>query len=217
MKVPAHPDPSSSLHRTATELESFVVKELLRSSGAFKGDASVSGSTFTSELFVDTLAEAVARAGGLGLAPLLEQSLAPKAPTGSIGEVTSDFGTRLDPITGQASSHTGVDLRAPEGTPIPAALDGIVTAAGPRGDYGNAVEVRHPDGFTTLYAHLSEVQVAPGQEVRQGDPVGLSGQTGRTTGPHLHLEVRKGGHPVDPRLAFKAYGLRAESTGGGEP
>lgn len=213
-----------TLHETALQLESFVVKQLLTSSGAFKGDSSITGSTLTSELFADTLAQAVAKAGGLGLASLLERSLhaavgsnlAPSTPS-TLANVTSGFGERRDPFTGERSTHTGVDFGAPEGTPIPAALAGVVIAAGPRGGYGNAVEVRHADGSSTLYAHASEVLVAPGDRVESGQTLALVGQTGRSTGPHLHLELRSGSHFVDPRVALKAYGLRVENTGGGEP
>jgi len=218
MKTPGATDTSRTVHETATQLESFLVKQLLTSSGAFKGDSSVTGSTLTGELFADTLAQAVAKAGGLGLAPLLEHSLAAATtPVATPAHITSGFGERRDPITGERSTHTGIDLGAPEGTPIPAALDGVVLSAGPRGGYGNAVEVGHADGSSTLYAHASEVFVAPGERVEAGQPLGLVGQTGRTTGPHLHLEVRRGGRFVDPRLALKTYALRAENPGGGEP
>ncbi len=225
MKTPGATDTSRTVHETATQLESFLVKQLLTSSGAFKGDSSVTGSTTTAELFADTLAQAIAKAGGLGLVPLLEKSLnaaLPQTPTAnatstSPKNLTSPFGERLDPITGKPSTHTGIDLGAPEGTPIPAALDGVVIAAGPRGGYGNAVEVRHADGLSTLYAHASEVLVAPGDRVHVGETLALVGQTGRTTGPHLHLEVRRGGHFVDPRVVLKAYRFGAEESGGGEP
>jgi murein DD-endopeptidase MepM/ murein hydrolase activator NlpD len=220
---------SRTAHETAAQLESFVVKQLLTSSGAFKGDSNVVGSTSANELFVDTLAQAITKAGGLGLAATIERSLEAAlasseppnaAPAGGgLGNlnVTSGFGQRLDPFTGRRSTHTGVDLGAPEGTPIPAAMDGVVISAGPRGGYGNAVEVRHADGSSTLYAHASEVLVHPGDQVQEGQPLALVGQTGRSTGPHLHLEVRRGGHHLDPRSALKAYRLRAEETGGGEP
>ncbi len=94
---------------------------------------------------------------------------------------------------------------------------GVVVAAGERGGYGNAVEVAHPDGTSTLYAHLSRVEVTPGETVVSGEELGQVGQTGRTTGPHLHLEVRRGGHFMNPGQALKAYRLRAENVGGGEP
>jgi murein DD-endopeptidase MepM/ murein hydrolase activator NlpD len=156
------------------------------------------------------------------LAPLLERSLSqqqgqPAAGGGIDAPVTSTFGERLDPFTHQLSRHTGLDLAATSGTPIPAAQAGVVIAAGPRGGYGNAIEVAHADGTTTLYAHASEVRVTPGEHVSEGETVGLVGQTGRSTGPHLHLEVRKGGQFLDPQLALKTYRLRAEKSGGGVP
>lgn len=221
MKV-NHP-PAQKLHQAASQLESFLVKQLLSSSGAFKGNSEIAGSSLTHDLFADTLAQAVSEHGGLGLASLIEKSLADAAtpPTSSSSpsdaHVTSRFGDRIDPITGESSHHTGIDLGAPEGTPIPAARDGVVIAAGPRGGYGNAVEIRHADGSSTLYAHASEVNVTPGMSVREGETIALVGQTGRTTGPHLHLEVRREGHFVDPGIALKAYRLRAEKLGGGEP
>ena len=214
----ADPATRRAAHQAATQLESVLVKQLLTASGAFQGDSAVSGSTLTKELLTDTLAQAVAASGGMGLAALLERSLAGPAPAApSLPGATSGFGERLDPLTGQRSNHTGIDLGAPEGTPVPAARDGVVVSAGERGAYGNAVEVAHPDGTSTLYAHLSRVEVAPGEQVREGEPLGLVGQTGRTTGPHLHLEVRQGGHFVNPGQVLKAYRLRAESAGGGEP
>lgn len=219
-----------ALAQASAQLESFLVKQLLTSSGAFKGDTQVAGSSLTQDLFADTLAAAVSEHGGLGLAAMLERSLTNADPQpsprpestpatrpafGVQGAITSRFGARLDPISGERSTHTGVDLGAPEGTPIPAARDGVVIAAGPRGGYGNAIEIAHADGSTTLYAHASQVNVTPGMSVREGEVVGRVGQTGRTTGPHLHLEVRRGGHFVDPGTALKAYRLRAEEVVGG--
>jgi murein DD-endopeptidase MepM/ murein hydrolase activator NlpD len=216
----ADPATARAAHDTATQLESVLLKQLLSATGAFRGDSSVTGSTLTRELFTDTLAQAVAASGGLGLAPLIERSLVSgvgPVAAAPVPGLTSGFGARLDPITGRPSNHTGIDLGAPEGTPIPAAGDGVVIAAGPRGGYGNAIELRHPDGSTTLYAHASEVDVTPGEHVQEGETLGLVGQTGRTTGPHLHLEVRRGGHVLNPGQVLKAYRLRAENAGGGEP
>ena len=112
--------------------------------------------------------------------------------------VTSEFGRRVHPITGDVRMHTGVDLRAAEGVPIRAAAPGIVREAGPRGGYGNAVEIDHGDGTSTLYAHASALVVKPGQHVQGGETLGLVGHTGQATGPHLHFELRHHGHPVDP-------------------
>jgi murein DD-endopeptidase MepM/ murein hydrolase activator NlpD len=129
-------------------------------------------------------------------------------------KVTSTFGDRVDPLDGSHKFHGGIDLAAPEGTPILAARDGVVISAGPRGDYGNAVEVRHDDGTTTLYGHASRVDVTPGQHVRQGDPIAAVGSTGRSIGNHLYFEVCQHGQRVDPRSALQIYGRRAEAPSG---
>lgn len=217
----------------AQQLESFIIKQLLTSSGVFKGNGAA-GSSLTADLFADTLSEAIATSGGLGLSELItpgaahaattEASLAlpHRAPTSpaaphAFDHQTSAFGARLDPITGRPSEHHGVDLAAPEGTPIPAAKDGTVIRTGARGGYGQAIELAHADGTSTLYAHTSGIAVAEGDVVRAGEVIGYVGQTGRTTGPHLHLEVRRGGSFIDPGVALKAYRLRAEESGGGSP
>ncbi|MFZ5444145.1 MAG: M23 family metallopeptidase [Myxococcota bacterium] len=204
--------------RESQQLEGFIIKQLLTASGAFKGTGEA-GSGLTAELFAETLADAIAGSGhGLGLSELIDRSLQHGAPAESpFTRISSGFGARVDPLDGHAANHTGVDLPAAEGTPVPVVGDGVVIAAGERGGYGNAIEVRHGDGSSTLYAHLSGVAVAPGDRVRAGETVGFVGQTGRSTGPHLHLELRREGHPVDPGLALKAYGLRAERKGGGSP
>jgi murein DD-endopeptidase MepM/ murein hydrolase activator NlpD len=125
---------------------------------------------------------------------------------------TSGFGPRVHPIDGTRSFHTGMDLAAPEGTAILAAQGGVVRSAGPRGGYGNAVEIDHGNGVTSLYAHASTVLVKPGDVVNPGEPVAEVGATGRATGPHLHFEVRVEGKAIDPKKALNAYGIRAEST-----
>jgi len=168
-------------------------------------------------MFADTLSEAIAGGGGFGIASMISPQPEPQKQLGQHNHITSGFGDRKDPITGERSHHTGVDLAAAEGTPIPAAKDGVVIAAGPRGGYGNAIEVGHADGTSTLYAHASGVAVTPGERVAEGETLGWVGQTGRTTGPHLHLEVRKAGTFLDPGQALKAYRLRAEESGGGSP
>jgi murein DD-endopeptidase MepM/ murein hydrolase activator NlpD len=133
-----------------------------------------------------------------------------EGPPPATDDVTSGFGTRTDPIDGTSRFHTGVDLRAPEGSPIRAAADGVVRRAGARGGYGNAIEIDHGEGVSTLYAHASNVSVQPGDRIARGAEVGQVGQTGRATGPHLHFEVRVEGKPIDPKAALKAYGIRAD-------
>lgn len=96
--------------------------------------------------------------------------------------------------------HDGIDLAAPEGTPIGAAAAGTVIYAGEQSGYGSIVILRHADGLVTLYAHCSELLVGEGREVRRGEPIARVGQTGRTSGPHLHFEVREGTRPRNPLL-----------------
>ena len=126
--------------------------------------------------------------------------------------MTSGFGQRIHPIDGTLGFHNGVDLRAPEGAPILAAMNGVVRSAGPRGGYGNAVEIDHGGGVSTIYAHASALSVKPGDLVTAGESLGEVGQTGKTTGPHLHFEVREQGKAIDPKKALNAYGIRAEAT-----
>lgn len=95
--------------------------------------------------------------------------------------------------------HTGLDFAAPMGTPIVAVDDGKVVAAGPAGAYGTMIEVAHGDGTRSLYAHLSGIDVRKGQQVARGERIGALGNTGNSTGPHLHFEISKNGTPVDPQ------------------
>ncbi|HME09922.1 MAG TPA: M23 family metallopeptidase [Bryobacteraceae bacterium] len=115
------------------------------------------------------------------------------------GQLLSPFGGRTDPFgDGGGEMHPGVDISANMGTPVHAAADGIVTEAEWSSGYGKLVVVDHGNGMETYYAHLSQWSVVPGQEIRRGEIVGLSGATGRVTAPHLHYEVRIGGAPVNP-------------------
>jgi murein DD-endopeptidase MepM/ murein hydrolase activator NlpD len=114
--------------------------------------------------------------------------------------VSSGFGTRFHPIFKNWRAHTGVDFAAPQGTRVLSVADGYVVSAGVRGGYGNAVEIRHGGGITTLYAHLSRfgAGIRAGMRVRQGDPIGYVGSTGYATGPHLHYEFKIGGIHQNP-------------------
>jgi murein DD-endopeptidase MepM/ murein hydrolase activator NlpD len=115
--------------------------------------------------------------------------------------VTSGFRMdRMHPILRRVLPHLGVDYGAPYGSPVHATADGSVSFAGGRGGYGNLVEIQHPNGYSTRYAHLSRITVRQHQAVRQGDVIGHVGMTGLATGPHLHYEVRLKGTPVDPAL-----------------
>ena len=115
------------------------------------------------------------------------------------GPVTSPFGYRSDPITGATKFHAGVDLGSACGTPIKAAGTGVVIQAGfDSGGYGNMTLINHGGGLSTLYGHQSSIIVAAGQSVTQGQVIGYVGSTGKSTGCHLHWEVRVDGTPVDP-------------------
>lgn len=118
--------------------------------------------------------------------------------------VTSRFGMRRDPILRRPAYHGGVDFRVTRGAPVHAGGDGTVVRAGWNGSYGRMVEIDHGDGITTRYAHLSQVLVKAGEPVRAGEIVGQAGSSGRSTGPHLHYEVRRGDTAVDPLKFIKA-------------
>lgn len=114
------------------------------------------------------------------------------------GLLRSSFGGRSDPFSGEGAFHTGIDLVAPAGTPVRATADGVVTSAGWSGAYGKLVVISHGNGLDTYYAHLSQFLIVPGEEVRRGEVIALSGGTGRATGPHIHYEVRLHGTPINP-------------------
>ncbi|HUP08537.1 MAG TPA: M23 family metallopeptidase [Caldimonas sp.] len=114
-------------------------------------------------------------------------------------EVASGFGNRFDPFTHTRAFHAGLDFAALAGTPISSAAGGTVSFAGFRPDYGWVVEIDHGNGLTTRYAHGSKVLVKKGDVVEPGQRIALVGSTGRSTGPHLHFEVLRGGDPVDPK------------------
>ena len=118
------------------------------------------------------------------------------------GRLSSSFGTRTDPITGAKRTHNGMDIAAPEGTDIRAVRGGVVRHAGVSPSYGNFIIIDHGEGLETRYAHCSKLMVESGDKVRAGDLIGAVGSTGRSTGPHLHLEVRQDGEALDPKEVF---------------
>jgi murein DD-endopeptidase MepM/ murein hydrolase activator NlpD len=124
--------------------------------------------------------------------------------------VTSGYGLRQDPFDGHLTRHHGVDLAGHEGAEIHAAADGVVKRSRSLAGYGNAVEIDHGNGLSTLYAHASELLVREGDRVTPGQAIARVGHTGHATGPHLHFEVRVGGRAVDPGRALKIYALRAD-------
>jgi len=131
----------------------------------------------------------------------MERALAaiPTAMPAASMMLSSGFGYRSDPFTGGGAMHAGLDFKGPVGTPILAAAEGKVVLAGFHGGYGNMIEIRHANGLVTRYAHLSGFNVRSGQMVERGVQIGRMGSTGRSTGSHLHFEVRQNGQAINPR------------------
>ncbi len=137
---------------------------------------------------------------------VLERALdgIPQVVPASLQAITSGFGYRRDPFNGRGAMHAGIDFKGAIGSPIFAAAGGRVTFAGPKSGYGNAIEITHGNGMLTRYAHLSRIGVKVGQQVTAGTTIGGLGSTGRSTGPHLHFEVRINDRAVNPRPFLEA-------------
>ena len=201
------PTPSSGKPAEAAEkvFARLLVKEVQRSlpNGSLLG-----GSDFAplEAIVTDALADQLS-ASGLGLdrlfaegTPTSDPHLPTRAPVPLVhaGRISSAFGMRMHPILGKHQHHAGIDIAAPRGAPIHAAREGVVRVAERRGNYGNLVVVDHGNGLETRYAHCDTLDVTPGQRVRAGDQLATVGDTGLATGPHLHFEVRRHGHAIDP-------------------
>lgn len=145
-------------------------------------------------------------AASLSRMDAMERALAaiPTSMPAAVMLMSSGFGYRSDPLTGAGAMHAGLDFKGPIGTPILAAADGKVTFAGQHGGYGNCVEITHANGLLTRYAHLSGFNVAHGQKVERGVQIARMGSTGRSTGSHLHFEVRLNGQAINPRKFLEA-------------
>lgn len=128
----------------------------------------------------------------------------PSSLPAAVISMSSNFGYRHDPFTGASAMHAGIDFKGPVGTPIMAAADGVVTYAGVHSGYGNCVEITHANGLVTRYAHLSSFSVKLGQKVMRGIQIARMGSTGRSTGPHLHFEVRLNGQAINPLKFLEA-------------
>jgi len=127
------------------------------------------------------------------------------------GQITGSFGERIDPFNGEGAFHSGVDIGSTYGTPVVAPADGVVMFADSLGGYGRALILDHGHGISTRYGHLSGFAVTPGQHVQRGDTIGYVGASGRSTGPHLHYEVRINDTPVNP---YKYMRITVAHTGG---
>jgi murein DD-endopeptidase MepM/ murein hydrolase activator NlpD len=158
-------------------------------------------------------------AASLGRMDAMERALAaiPTSMPAAVMLMSSGFGYRSDPFTGGGAMHNGLDFKGPVGTPILAAADGKVTSVGGQGGYGNTVEITHANGLLTRYAHLSGFNVSLGQKVERGVQIARMGSTGRSTGSHLHFEVRLNGQAINPRKFLEANSdvLEIQAIAGG--
>ena len=137
-----------------------------------------------------------------------QQALVRANPTSwpVMGWLSSGFGSRKDPFTGQPDFHTGLDISAGQGTPVKATADGTIESAAYNGNYGNSIVITHGFGIATRFGHLSQYAVRAGQKVRRGEIIGYVGATGRATSPHLHYEILLNGQPSNPlRLLTRPY------------
>lgn len=139
-----------------------------------------------------------------GRARSILESLPVGRPMPERYEQTSGFGTRVDPFVGSPAMHAGIDFRAPTGTAVKAVSAGRIITAGTQGGYGRMVEIDHGFGLTTRYAHMSSIEVSEGDLVKKGEVIGAVGSTGRSTGPHLHYEVRIDDDATDPMRFVRA-------------
>jgi len=155
---------------------------------------------------------------GVGAAPTARVSIPSRMPVDD-ARLSSDYGMRTHPVLGGRRSHKGVDLAQPTGTPVYATADGLVSKAEPFSSYGNYIQIEHGGELQTRYAHLSGYAVAAGQQVTKGQLIGYVGSTGRSTGPHLHYEVRVAGEAVDPRpyMVDTQLAVGDSSLGAGGP
>ncbi len=160
---------------------------------------------------------------GLSLARMeaLERGLTaiPQVMPANYDFISSGFGYRRDPFTGAGAMHAGLDFRGPIGSPIHAAAKGVISFVGQKSGYGNCIEVSHGSGLMTRYAHMSAFHARLGQEVAAGDVIGAIGSTGRSTGPHLHFEVRINDRAVNPRpfLESAPHVLEEARAAGAQP
>src|SRR5688572_5308586 len=158
-------------------------------------NAAPTGDREFSELFASW--RSMDKTGVAAPAPIASISVPSRMPLDS-ATLTSDFGMRTHPVLGGRRNHKGIDLAQPTGTPVYATADGVVGKAEWFSSYGNYIQIEHGGEMQTRYAHLSGYAVAAGEQVRKGQLIGFVGSTGRSTGPHLHYEVRVAGEAVDP-------------------
>ena len=157
---------------------------------------------FDAKYFIikDALKETEVKINELDQFLLNKESILKSTPSlmPAIGNLTSPYGPRLSPYAGRIKFHEGIDIGAPVGTPIVAPADGVITFSGPKPGFGNFVQIVHGYGIETIFGHMASLHVKKGEKVSRGTKIATVGNTGYSTGPHLHYEVRVNGTPVDP-------------------
>jgi len=223
------PAKTAENRQAAEQFEAYMVELMIREMRKTvpEGLLASGGAELFSGLLDREIASSIAGAGGFGLAEALEADMkadganplrtvrepgsarvggrrapfaGPSLPTD--GSITSRFGRRADPFTGERRFHQGLDIGAGAGSPIRAIDAGVVTMAAERPGLGRVVVVEHAQGWTSLYAHCEALDVVPGQQVAAGEEIATVGSSGRSTGPHLHLELHHQGRAVDPQKAM---------------
>jgi murein DD-endopeptidase MepM/ murein hydrolase activator NlpD len=204
----ANPD-AAARQKAAQEFTALLYLEVLKAmrvtldQDGFVESESLSRDIYTA-MFDDEIAQAMAKRDVSGFSKTVERSLERISPppsqahTPTQGMVSSPFGLRKDPISGKEKFHQGVDIAAPAGTAVKAVAGGKVVLSGWVAGYGNLVEVDHGDGLVTRYGHNAQNLVSEGEHIQAGQPLALVGSSGRSTGAHLHFEVRRFGKPVTP-------------------
>ena len=215
---------SKDQHEASRAFEGYMVEMMVKEMRKTVPDGMFSGGSaeIFSNLFDQEIAARIAESGGFGFGDMLADQMVSGPVDGAapsflrisgtekatalpraelpvdVGVVTSHFGFRADPFHGKQRRHNGLDIAAPTGTPIQPIRPGVVASVGTRGGYGNVIVVDHEDGTTSLYAHCDELKAIKGQRVGRGDVIATVGSTGRSTGPHLHLEIHRNGAAVNP-------------------
>jgi murein DD-endopeptidase MepM/ murein hydrolase activator NlpD len=239
VKTLAHEFESMLLYQMLRQMRQSMAMDEETQAGGFGADTmsqtvdlelsrqlSLRGGVGIADLIMRQLAGQSAAAGAVAPAPAPEtvapatpQAPAPPEPPAQPhrglplgGPITSGFGWREDPIEGNHRFHGGVDIRAAYGADVPAPAAGRIVTAREQGAYGNTVVVAHPSGAMTRYAHLSEIFVQPGDQVREGQVLGRVGSTGRSTAPHLHFEVTVDGQRVEPQAGLAAIQVLAAAA-----
>jgi murein DD-endopeptidase MepM/ murein hydrolase activator NlpD len=219
-ELPVSPD---ELRKATQEFEALFLSHLLkvmRSTVESADEESAPGKDVYLDLLDNEMAMNIARGQSLGIGEMMYRQIletrnaetpaaAARVPVVD-GDISSGYGLRRDPLTGALKFHEGVDISAIAGTPFRSAQPGVVVFADRLGSYGNTVIVQHENGDRALYGHASGIVVRPGDRVEAQQVLGTVGNTGRTTGPHLHFELQRNGRVIDP--SGEAGALRRGGT-----